>query len=129
MNKIMINAVKAGNEAARNEMETMNPDAVGDIIDDMQDLHDDAEEISTMLAEPLGAHAGLDEDELLDDFLNEMELEDEHEITEPAIREPVLPNVSDVNPMPAAPVSAAPVAAGVDEEEDEFARLEAEMAL
>ncbi len=33
-----------------------DPDKVADVIDDAQELHEDAEEISTMLADPFGAN-------------------------------------------------------------------------
>lgn len=110
-------------------MSCRNPDAVADMVDDAADIQEDMEEISTVLAEPMGQAAFMDDDELMDDFLADLEAEQGLGIggVEPAVQ---LPDVSHVNPFPqvaTAPV-AAPVAAPEDMDDDEFAALEAQFA-
>merc|ERR1712195_394663 len=118
MNRVMIDAIKAGNMATQQQMNQMNVDDVSDVIDTAAELQEDAEDIGALLAEPMGANV-VDEDDLFADFL---EGEADREEYEAGLQdEPVMP----VMPSVAAPAAAAPVA----DEDDEFARLEAEMMM
>jgi len=126
MNKMMVDAVNTANVAAKAAMEgSLNPDQVADVVDDAADIQEDMEEVATVLAEPMGANALLDEDDLYDEFL--ADLEDEEGLGEQTTTQPVLPQVSNVSPFPEVATGpiAAPAAAAEDDE-DEFARLEAE---
>merc|ERR1712199_142315 len=124
MNKMMVDAVNTANIAAKAAMEgSLNPDQVADVVDDAADIQEDMEEVATVRAEPIGSNALHDEDELYDEFL--AELEDEEGLGEQTTTQPVLPQVSNVNPFPEVATGpiAAPAAAAEDDE-DEFARLE-----
>jgi len=127
MSRVMMEAVRTANAATRAQMQTMNPDEVGDVIDDANEMHEDVEEISTILGEAYGANATMDDDELLDDFMDQLtDDEDDLGIADAPID---FPTVSQVEPLPRVPVTQ-PVAArpvAVDDDEDEFARLAAEM--
>jgi hypothetical protein len=123
--KVTLDATQAYNEAAQHQMKTMDADQVDDIIADNQDLQDEVEEVSDMLSQPWGAAALEDEDELLAEFYDDMAAEAGEVEDTP---QPVLPTVSTIDPLPSVPqpVAQQPVR---DADEDEFARLEAEMMM
>merc|ERR1711865_152840 len=108
----------------------MNVDDVADVIDDAAELHEDVAEIGDMLAEPYGANADVDADDLFADFMEE---EDEREAWEEG-------QDADVIDLPTVPINNGPVvvpvmpnapvaAAAMNEDDDELAALEAEMMM
>jgi len=126
----VIEAVRIGNEAMKAQAAQMNVDDVADVIDDAAELHEDVAEIGDMLAEPYGANADVDADDLFADFMEE---EDEREAWEEGQDADVidLPTVPINNGPVAVPVMPnAPVAAAaMNEDDDELAALEAEMMM
>merc|ERR1712188_23214 len=104
MSKLTNKAIKVGNVATKAEMAQMDPDDVADVVDDAADLHADIEDIQSVMAEPFGANAAMDEDDLFSEFLEAEEDREMHEAGED-IGNVQLPDTSTVNPMPNIPTS------------------------
>jgi len=120
-----MNAMKMGASTMKSIHKDMNVDKVDDIMDDIREQMDIANEISDAIAQPLGGTEVFDEDELLSE-LEELEQTslDEQLLGLESTPAQKLPSV----PTKKTPASAAPkkVAVAVDED-DELKSLQASM--
>ena len=120
-------AMKSGATAMKHARADVDADAVGDLMDDIQEEMATADEISAAISAPGGDLLG--DDELLDE-LNELE---EHELESQLLDAPPIP----VAPLPDAPISmpavpTQPPAAPAKQEDADLAalrELEAAMAM
>ena len=120
-------AMKSGATAMKHARADVDADAVGDLMDDIQEEMATADEISAAISAPGGDLLG--DDELLDE-LNELE---EHELESQLLDAPPIP----VAPLPDAPLSmpavpTQPPAAPAKQEDADLAalrELEAAMAM
>ena len=127
-NSETIKAMTAGKEAMAKARGNVTVDDVGELMDDITDEVEQANDIAAAISAP--ANAVLDDEELLNE-LNEMEeLELESQLLDaPAV--PAVPTTADVVDLPAVPTAQPDVPAAVAEDADTKAlrELEAAMAL
>jgi len=118
-NKAVLDAMKMGSSALKKAHGNMNADDVHDLMDDIQEQQEVADEITTALSSGVGAQ-DIDEDELMAE-LEELEQE---ELDEQLLDIPTasvdLPEVPD-QPLPSHPGKAR---AKKQEEDDELAELQ-----
>lgn len=122
---------------AKDNMKTMNMDKIDDVLADITDVSEQMGQINDMFANPIGAGAALDEDELLGELEELDATQLDEELLEPApvptTKVPAAGTSSAASlGLPSAPTSqkAKPtVVAGKSPEELELEALQAEMAL
>jgi len=136
----VVDATAATGRALSREAAQMDAVDVEDMMDEVNESVQNIEEVGEALSAPMGFGADIDEDDLLGELDELCEEDNEAERAAydaelfgpgqvPAVRQqpvPVMPTVPQPVPvMPTVPTPAAPVETG----EDEFARLEASMAI
>lgn len=123
-----VNAMKTGQAAMAAARSNVDADTVGDLMDDIKDEMDQADEIANAISAP--ANDILNDDDLLAELTEMEELELEAQLLgTPKISTPKLPSAG--LEMPAAPTSK-PVVAAVEAEDSDMQalqKLEAEMAM
>jgi len=137
--KEVMDAMKMGADTLKNLQGNMSLDQVDDTMDDIREQMDIANDISDAISQPLGFGVEFDEDELN----AELELLEQEDLMEQLPTTPVAtttpaaaakvpePTAADIkaqlDAMPSAP-AAVPAGAAADEQ-DELAKLQAEMAM
>lgn len=132
-NKDAVDAMQTGASTMKELQANVKVEDVEDVRDDLEELQADADEVSNMLSEPMGAAALDDEDDLLAE-LDEMEAEDlEADLLAADTGGVGIFGAATEAPgaavdLPSAPTSAPAVAAD-DEEDAALKALEAEMGM
>uniref|UniRef100_A0A7C8ZYX9 Arylamine N-acetyltransferase n=1 Tax=Opuntia streptacantha TaxID=393608 RepID=A0A7C8ZYX9_OPUST len=117
-------ALRTGASAMKAMQKATNIDDVDKTMDEINEQTDNLRQIQEALAQPIGAAADFDEDEL-EAELEELEgAELEEQLLQPAISAPAAPVR-----VPAGSQPARPAPQKISAEEDELAALQAEMAL
>eukprot|EP00252_Welwitschia_mirabilis_P009757 TRINITY_DN2261_c0_g1_i1.p1 TRINITY_DN2261_c0_g1~~TRINITY_DN2261_c0_g1_i1.p1 ORF type:complete len:224 (+),score=85.67 TRINITY_DN2261_c0_g1_i1:241-912(+) len=122
-----VDALRTGATAMKNIQKKMNIDDIDKTMDQVNEHTENLKQIQEALATPIGAAADIDEDEL-EAELEELEGEDlEEQLLQPAN---MAPSANTPASVPQKPVSAPPQrpSQARNEEEDELAALQAEMA-
>ena len=121
---------------AKDNMKTMNMDKIDDVLADITDVSEQMGQINDMFANPIGAGAALDEDELLGELEELDATQLDEELLEPApvptTKVPTAASASASLGLPSAPTSqkTKPAAnSAKSPEELELEALQAEMAL
>ena len=124
-------AMKAGQTAMKNIRQNVDVDNVDDIMDDIREEMETANEISEAIGRPIDDMA-YDDEELLNELneMEELELEEELLSKPAAVQQPgySLPSAPHGAMMPSAP-SGRPKEAVEDEDEKALRELEASMAM
>ena len=111
--------MKTAAQALKSAQQGLNVDDVHDIMDDLQEQNEIAEEIQNAISQPIGFGMDLDEDELLDE-LEELEQEDlEKEILDIPPVADTLPEL-EISGLPSVPTTVPKAKA---KEDDELAAL------
>jgi charged multivesicular body protein 4 len=118
-----VGAMKAGATAMKHARQDVDADAVGDLMDDIQEEMATADEISAAISAPAGDLLG--DDELLDE-LNELE---EHELEAQLLDAPPIPVAPLPDRMPAAPTRLPAAPKQEDADLAALRELEAAMAM
>jgi len=116
-NKAVLDSMKTGAAALKKAHGNMNADDVHDLMDDIQDQQEVADEITTALSSGIGAQ-DIDED----DLMAELEELEQEELDEQLLD---IPTVSDLPQVPDTALPSQPAKSkSKKEEEDELAELQ-----
>lgn len=95
-NKNVVSAMKLGKSTLENMTKTMDPDDIGELMDDISSIIDMSSDVSDALSGPVGPV--YDDDELLADLEEEIKVEDEKKISSylMKMKEPSVSNLQDI---------------------------------